>query len=102
MTRSTLLNAYFGQFGGQYVPDKLLPVLDQLEATYVQALSDPEFFRELNDLRANFLGRPTPITECANLLFTQPESRRRVRIFLKREDLVHGGAHKGNQVLAKH
>ncbi len=59
MTRSTLLNAYFGQFGGQYVPDKLLPVLDQLEATYVQALSDPEFFRELNDLRANFLGRPT-------------------------------------------
>ncbi|WP_253281933.1 tryptophan synthase subunit beta [Arcanobacterium phocae] len=101
MTRSTLLNAYFGQFGGQYVPDKLLPVLDQLEAAYVAALADPEFFRELNDLRANFLGRPTPITECANLPFMQPESRRQVRIFLKREDLVHGGAHKGNQVLAQ-
>lgn len=100
MTRSTILNAYFGQFGGQYVPEPLLPVLDQLEEAYAQALADPSFYEELNELRANYLGRPTPITECANLPFPT-EDGPRVRIFLKREDLVHGGAHKGNQVLAQ-
>lgn len=103
MTRSTLLNAYFGQFGGQYVPEKLLPVLDELEAAYVHASQDREFLEELDQLRENYLGRPTPITECANLPLTTPSSEDsvRVRIFLKREDLVHGGAHKGNQVLAQ-
>ncbi|QJC21262.1 tryptophan synthase subunit beta [Arcanobacterium buesumense] len=102
MSRPTLIDAYFGQFGGQYVPDQLLPVLDQLERAYVDALADPSFYRELDELRENYLGRPTPITECANLSrYVEGKSGCNVRIFLKREDLVHGGAHKGNQVLAQ-
>lgn len=96
MTRTTLIDAYFGNYGGQFVPEVLYPVLDQLEQAYVDALNDPEFERELDDLRRNYLGRPTPITECANLPLTGKS-----RIFLKREDLLHGGAHKGNQVLAQ-
>lgn len=95
MSRPTLIDAYFGQFGGQYVPDQLLPVLDQLERAYVDALADPSFYRELDELRENYLGRPTPITECANLSrYVEGKSGCNVRIFLKREDLVHGGAHK--------
>lgn len=93
--RKTLLPAYFGQFGGQYVPEELLPVLDQLEKAYVDAMADPSFREELNDLYRNYLGRPTPITETRNLTFPN------ARIFFKREDLVHGGAHKGNQVVAQ-
>ncbi|AKK07351.1 tryptophan synthase, beta subunit [Corynebacterium mustelae] len=98
--RKTLIDAYFGDFGGQHVPDVLLPVLDQLEAGFVEVLSDPTFEKELDELRRNFLGRPTPITECANLPLPG-RGRGKARIFLKREDLVHGGAHKGNQVLAQ-
>ena len=63
--RPTLIDAYFGEYGGQYVPEVLYPSLDQLEQAYVDALNDPEFLRELDDLRRNYLGRPTPITECA-------------------------------------
>lgn len=95
MTRKTLLPAFFGQFGGQYVPEELLPVLDQLERAYVDAMADPTFHEELDQLYRNYLGRPTPITETKNLTFPN------ARIFLKREDLVHGGAHKGNQVVAQ-
>ncbi|WP_410050694.1 tryptophan synthase subunit beta [Actinomyces sp. MRS3W] len=98
--RETLISAYFGQYGGQYVPDELLPVLDELERAYVEAIADPEFARELDRLQREYLGRPTPITECANLPLPG-HGRGRVRLFLKREDLCHGGAHKGNQVLAQ-
>lgn len=96
--RDTLIDAYFGEFGGQYVPDLFLPALDELERAYVEALEDPTFQQELQDLYVNFLGRPTPITECANLPL---EGKGNARIFLKREDLVHGGAHKGNQTIAQ-
>ena len=65
--RDTLLNAYFGEFGGQYVPDMLYPVLDELEQAYVDAINDPTFAEELVNLYVDYLGRPTPITECANL-----------------------------------
>ena len=57
--RPTLIDAYFGEYGGQYVPEVLYPSLDQLEQAYVDALNDPEFLRELDDLRRNYLGRPT-------------------------------------------
>ena len=67
LIRHTLIDAYFGEFGGQYVPDELLPVLDQLEKAYVEALADPTFEEELDELRRHYLGRPTPITECENL-----------------------------------
>lgn len=98
--RNTLLPAFFGEYGGQYVPEQLLPVLDELEAAYAEAVNDPEFVRELASLQANYLGRPTPVTECANLPLAG-KGRGKARIFLKREDLAHGGAHKGNQVLAQ-
>ena len=98
--RDTLLNAYFGEFGGQYVPDMLYPVLDELEQAYVDAINDPTFTEELVNLYVDYLGRPTPITECANLPL-EGHGKGKARIFLKREDLVHGGAHKGNQVIAQ-
>ena len=98
--RDTLLNAYFGEFGGQYVPDMLYPVLDELEQAYVDAINDPTFAEELVNLYVDYLGRPTPITECANLPLVG-HGKEKARIFLKREDLVHGGAHKGNQVIAQ-
>jgi len=86
------LTGRFGRFGGCYVPEILVPALEQLEAAFLDAQADPAFVDELNDLLANYAGRPTPLTRCRNL----PGN-----IFLKREDLLHGGAHKTNQVLAQ-
>ena len=86
------LNGRFGRFGGTYVPEILVPALEQLEAAFLDAQADPAFESEINDLLANYAGRPTPLTRCRNL----PG-----RIYLKREDLLHGGAHKTNQVLAQ-
>jgi tryptophan synthase beta chain len=86
------LNGRFGRFGGAYVPEILVPALEQLEAAFLDAHEDPAFVSELNDLLANYAGRPTPLTRCRNL----PGN-----IYLKREDLLHGGAHKTNQVLGQ-
>ena len=94
--RHPRLPAYFGPYGGQYVPELLIPALDQLEDAFIEARSDPSFAAELDDLMRRFLGRPTPVTELRTLPLEG-----RARIFLKREDLVHGGAHKGNQVLGQ-
>lgn len=100
--RETLLPAYFGDFGGQYVPEILLPALDQLEAEFMRAQNDPDFQAELRDLLSEYLGRPTPLTKCRNLpLGPDGKVREDVEIYLKREDLVHGGAHKTNQVLGQ-
>jgi tryptophan synthase beta chain len=86
------LNGRFGRFGGTYVPEILVPALEQLEAAFLDAQEDPAFAAELDDLLANYAGRPTPLTRCRNL----PGN-----IYLKREDLLHGGAHKTNQVLGQ-
>ena len=86
------LNGRFGRFGGAYVPEILMPALERLEAAFLDAQEDPAFIAELNDLLANYAGRPTPLTRCRNL----PGN-----IYLKREDLLHGGAHKTNQVLGQ-
>lgn len=90
------LNPYFGRFGGQFVPEVLIPALDQLEDAFIEAQKDPAFQRELADLLVNYGGRPTPLTRCRNL--TQGT---KTTIYLKREDLMHGGAHKTNQVLGQ-
>ncbi|WP_196717386.1 tryptophan synthase subunit beta [Actinomyces trachealis] len=90
------LSAYFGPYGGQYVPELLIPALDELEDAFIEAQADPSFQAELDELLRRFLGRPTPVTELRNL-----PRQGNARIFLKREDLVHGGAHKGNQVLGQ-
>ena len=63
----TLLPAYFGEFGGQYVPELLIPALDQLERAFVEAMDDPSFREELAGYLRDYLGRPTPLTECSNL-----------------------------------
>lgn len=86
------LNGRFGRFGGAYVPEILMPALEQLEAAFLDAQKDAAFQSELGDLLSNYAGRPTPLTRCRNL----PGN-----IYLKREDLLHGGAHKTNQVLAQ-
>ena len=93
-TRETLLPAYFGEFGGQFVPESLIPALDQLEKAFVDAQNDPGFREELAGYLRDYLGRPTPLTEATKL-------GGKARIFLKREDLVHGGAHKTNQVIGQ-
>lgn len=90
------LNPYFGDFGGQYVPEILLPALDQLEQAFYDAQHDDLFRAEFNDLLKNYLGRPTPLSLCRNL----PRNSQ-TKIYLKREDLLHGGAHKTNQVLGQ-
>ena len=86
------LSGRFGRFGGCFVPEILVPALEQLEAAFLDARDDLAFAAELNGLLANYAGRPTPLTRCRNL----PGN-----IYLKREDLLHGGAHKTNQVLGQ-
>ncbi|NIH15866.1 tryptophan synthase subunit beta [Serratia symbiotica] len=92
----TLLNPYFGEFGGQYVPQILMPALKQLEEAFVSAQRDPEFQAEFIDLLKNYAGRPTALTLCKSLT-----AGSKTKLYLKREDLLHGGAHKTNQVLGQ-
>ena len=89
------LNGRFGRFGGVYVPEILVPALEQLEEAFLDAQDDEGFHSELNGLLSTYAGRPTPLTLCRNL------GGGRARIYLKREDLLHGGVHKTNQVLAQ-
>lgn len=90
------LNPYFGRFGGQFVPEILVPALDELEAAFIEAQADPEFHRELSELLTTYAGRPTPLTRVRRLT-----EGTHTTMYLKREDLVHGGAHKTNQVLGQ-
>ncbi|MGL5726868.1 MAG: tryptophan synthase subunit beta [Plesiomonas sp.] len=92
----TLLNPYFGEFGGMFVPQILMPALRQLEAAFVDAQQDPQVQQEFTDLLVNYAGRPTALTLCRNLT-----AGTKTRLYLKREDLLHGGAHKTNQVLGQ-
>ncbi|ATC94290.1 tryptophan synthase subunit beta [Pseudoalteromonas tunicata] len=88
--------AYFGEFGGMFVPELLVPALKQLEQEFNLAQKDPAFLAEFQKLLNEYAGRPTPLTLTRNLV-TNPH----VRLYLKREDLLHGGAHKTNQVLGQ-
>lgn len=90
------LDPYFGEFGGQYVPEILVPALNQLEDAFIEAQHDPDFLREFHDLLKNYAGRPTALTLCRNLT-----NGTKTKLYLKREDLLHGGAHKTNQVLGQ-
>lgn len=89
-------NGRFGRFGGCFVPEILVPALEELELEFYRAIEDRDFQNELSDLLHHYAGRPTPLYECRNL-----GKGTNTRIFLKREDLLHGGAHKTNQVLAQ-
>ena len=84
----------FGSYGGRYVPETLIPALDELEDGWRQALADDAFHAELYDLATTYAGRPTPLTPAQG--FTPGK-----RIYLKREDLLHTGAHKLNNALGQ-
>ncbi len=86
----------FGEYGGRYVPETLIPALDELEAEFRAAWSDDAFTSEYAGLLASYAGRPTPLTECHRL-----SDRLGLRIVLKREDLTHTGSHKINNVLGQ-
>ncbi len=90
------LDPYFGEFGGAFVPQTLMPALEQMEQAFIDAQNDPEFQKEFIDLLQNYAGRPTALTLTKNF---SPNPL--VKIYLKREDLLHGGAHKTNQVLGQ-
>ena len=91
------LASRFGEFGGQYAPEVLIPALQELESAYAQARIDPGFQEELARLQKDYVGRPTPITYAARL----SEACGGARIYLKREDLAHSGAHKINNALGQ-
>lgn len=87
----------FGEFGGQYIPETLMPVLKELEQEYQAALNDKSFIDELNTLFREYAGRPSLLYEAKNLT----RQLGGARIFLKREDLNHTGSHKINNVLGQ-
>ncbi|WMC19043.1 MAG: tryptophan synthase subunit beta [Enterobacteriaceae bacterium PSpicST1] len=90
------LNPYFGNFGGQYVPQILIPPLNELEKYFLNSLNDNNFKTKFLNLLRNYAGRPTPLTLCKNIT-----KKTNTKLYLKREDLLHGGAHKTNQVLGQ-
>jgi tryptophan synthase beta chain len=86
----------FGDFGGRFVPESLVPACLELEAAFSSSWSDPSFRKEYDDILRDYGGRPTPVTECKRL-----SERLGVRILLKREDLTHTGSHKINNVIGQ-
>ena len=88
--------AYFGEFGGMFVPELLVPALKQLENEFNKSQTDAAFQSEFEQLLNEYAGRPTPLTLTRNLI-----KNPKVKLYLKREDLLHGGAHKTNQVLGQ-
>ncbi|MGH9139696.1 MAG: pyridoxal-phosphate dependent enzyme, partial [Vicinamibacterales bacterium] len=88
---------YFGEFGGRYVPETLVEPIEELERAYLAARDEPAFCAELNRLLAHYVGRPTPVFEARRLAAAAGGAR----IFLKREDLTHTGAHKINNAIGQ-
>jgi tryptophan synthase beta chain len=84
----------FGAYGGRYVPETLIPALDELEAVWASLRDDDAFHAELHELRTNYGGRPTPLTRVERFAPDQ-------RVYLKREDLMHTGSHKLNNALGQ-
>ena len=88
---------YYGKYGGAFIPEILVPAVQALEEAYNTAINDPEFHRNLDDLLCNYAGRPTALTFAARLT----QALGGCRIYLKREDLAHTGAHKINNALGQ-
>jgi len=86
----------FGEFGGRFVPETLVPACQALEEAFTEAWGDPAFRAELDGLLADYAGRPSPVTECPTL-----SEELGLRLLLKREDLNHTGSHKINNVLGQ-
>ncbi|GMB89691.1 Tryptophan synthase subunit beta TrpB [Helicobacter ailurogastricus] len=90
------MDRYFGEFGGGFVPELLVPALAQLEQAFKNSLTDTEFQATFSGLLKDFVGRPSPLTLVKNFC---PNPK--VKLYLKREDLIHGGAHKTNQAIGQ-
>jgi tryptophan synthase beta chain len=88
---------HFGAYGGRFVPEVLMAALDQLDDAFEEAIADPEFVAELEGLRRDYAGRPTPLFPARRL-----SEELGLRLWLKREDLLHTGAHKLNNSLGQH
>ncbi len=86
----------FGDFGGRFLPESLIPACAELEVAFTDAWADPAFHAEYESILHHYGGRPTPVTECENL-----SARLGVRVLLKREDLTHTGSHKLNNVIGQ-
>ena len=86
----------FGAFGGRYVPETLIPAIDELERAYDEARADPAFVDELNEMLVNYVGRPSPLTEAPRF-----SAQVGAPVWLKREDLNHTGAHKINNTVGQ-
>ena len=91
------IDGRFGKYGGKYVPETLITPLQELEDTYKELKNSPSFINELNQLNRDYNGRPTPLTFAKNLT----EYFGKAKIYLKREDLCHTGAHKINNALGQ-
>ena len=87
----------FGRYGGKYIPETLIPAIDELESAYEKYRNDHEFQKELSSYLTEYAGRPTPLYFAKNLT----EHAGGAKIYLKREDLLHGGAHKTNNTLGQ-
>jgi len=87
----------FGDFGGKYIPETLVPAIEELEKTYLKIRNDPVFKKELSKFLVEYAGRPTPLYLAKNLT----KKIGGAKIYLKREDLLHGGAHKINNTLGQ-
>ena len=96
MTMAEPVGGRFGEFGGRFVPEPLVPACEELEAAFRTAWADKDFRGELNRLLADYAGRPSPLTECHRL-----SEELGLRLLLKREDLNHTGSHKINNVLGQ-
>jgi len=97
MSTESQAPGHFGPYGGRFVPEVLMAPLEEVERAYAEARSDPAFQEELDDLLANYAGRPTPLYFARRL----SETLGGARIYIKREDLLHTGAHKINNCLGQ-
>ena len=96
MPTATEQSDRFGVFGGRYVPETLIPALDELEAAYATAQQDPSFRADLSTMLATYVGRPSPLSDAPRL-----SALVGARVYLKREDLNHTGAHKINNTVGQ-
>ena len=89
-------NGYYGRFGGAYIPEILHANVEQLQREYLRIMDDPAFQKEFHDLLTDYVGRPSPLTYAPRM-----SQRYGTRIYLKREDLNHTGAHKINNTIGQ-
>ncbi|MDP5096096.1 MAG: tryptophan synthase subunit beta, partial [Flavobacterium sp.] len=89
-------NGFYGQFGGAFIPEMLYPNVEELKENYVKIMAESSFQEEFNELLQQFVGRPTPLYFAKRL-----SEKYNTKIYLKREDLCHTGAHKINNTIGQ-